>query len=122
MINNEKIFKNTIKEKEEMIKFEKDKREYEIYFIRVTEQDEVEVHYNSDGQRKAYLYHCYCFGGKINFENFKKYNILYCEKCNLRIGFPQYINKLKELKKYFENKFKEKTKKVTRAELIDLED
>ena len=31
------------------------------------------------------------------------------------------LEEFKELKKYFDNKFKEKTRKVTRAELIDIE-
>ncbi len=122
MNDNKELFLNTIKEKEEIVKSNIFHGSYDAYFIKITEQnDEIEVQYNHNyDNEKIYLFHSYC-GGKIIFENFKKYNILYCKDCNLRVEFPLYISEFKELKKYFNNKFKEIIKKVTRAELIDLE-
>ena len=117
---NKKLFEHTIKEKEKKYKdLYSDNRE-EWYFLKLTEQDSILLqHFLKDDT--IFIWHKYCVG-KVFFENFKKYNILYCKNCNLRVEFPQYIKEFKEFKKYFENKFKEKIKKVTRAELIDLED
>ena len=122
---NKKLFDMTIKEKEKNTKSWKDNdiKKFKFYFIKITEQDDkIEVQHSfEDNKYKILFFHNFC-AGNILFENLKKYNILCCEKCNLRIEFPIYINEIKELKEYFENKFKIKKKKITRAQLIDLED
>ena len=95
---------------------------HHFYTIKMTEKDDLLIEYYNDYVlNPAKIRHDYCYG-IIGANSFKTYKILYCEKCNLRIEVPFHITTFKELKEYFENKFKEKTKKITRAELIDMED
>ncbi len=95
---------------------------HHFYTIKITERDDLLIEYYNDYVlNPAKICHDYCYG-MIGANSFKTYKILYCKKCNLRIEVPFYIITFKELKEYFENKFKEKIEKVTRAELIDMED
>ena len=93
----------------------------EYFYIDISNKDTIMFYVIYGFKEHTYYKHMYC-GGDIIFENIKKYNILYCHGCNLRVEIPQYIKTITELKKYFDKKNGNIIKKVTRAQLIDLED
>ena len=98
-----------------------EKPDDEYFYINISNKDTIMFYVIKRFEEHTYYIHKYC-GGDIIFKNIEKYNILYCNCCNLRVEIPQYIKTITELKKYFDKKNGNIIKKVTRAQLIDLED
>ena len=82
------------------------------------EEDIIIIKSKTDNIMGSGFHHC-C-GGVIDINNNGKYKVIICRVCLLRIKFPSNIETDSELKKYFEKKIP-KPRKVTRAELIDLD-
>ncbi len=101
--------------------FHTEKQNNEYFYIDVSDKDTIMFYVINTFKIHTYQFHKYC-GGDISFRNIKKYNILYCDRCNLRVEIPQYIKTITELKKYFDKKNGNRIKKFTKFEIMDLED
>ncbi len=96
-----------------------EKLDDEYFYIDVSNKDTIMFYVMDTYKIHTYQIHKYC-GGNIEFRNIKKYNILHCSRCNLRVEIPQYIKTITELKEYFDKKNGNIIKKFTRFEIMEI--
>ena len=98
-----------------------EKQRNEYFYINISDKDIIMFRWLHKDELLNCQTHKWC-GGNIVFKNLKKYNILFCRDCNLRVEIPQYIKTITELKEYFDKKNGNIIKKFSRFEIMDLED
>ncbi len=108
----------------EKIDFDKryrtDNKEHSI-IINISSDDEIFLYkVKKDGKFTEHVYtkHRFC-GGTFVFRDLKKYKILTCDCCNLRVVIPKKIKTIKQLKEYFEKENPEE-KINSRSEILDI--